>query len=147
MCQCSAASTLPACDASCQQEFLSLTLTSNNRIVIRRLSAGQFVSFDITTETTFFGSPSCSGSCKLVSVVSGGLTSYEPSQYFVDKFKASYSTYSSIVRNLQTVQTNFQQPVICIAPDTTVTFDTSTGVYPIYQKDSLLNSNPDFDYS
>jgi hypothetical protein len=38
-------------------------------------------------------------------------------------------------------------PVVCIQAQDTVMFDVSNADYPVYVKDSLLNTNPDFDFS
>jgi hypothetical protein len=37
-------------------------------------------------------------------------------------------------------------PLVCIALGDSLLFDISKGCYPVYQRDSLLNSNPHFDY-
>jgi hypothetical protein len=37
-------------------------------------------------------------------------------------------------------------PLVCIALGDSLLFDISAGCYPVYQRDSLLNSNPHFDY-
>lgn len=39
------------------------------------------------------------------------------------------------------------RPVVCINQRDTILFDVSNTNYPVYEVDSLLNSNPDFDYS
>ena len=37
-------------------------------------------------------------------------------------------------------------PVTCVALGDALLFDVSSGCYPVYQRDSLLNSNAQFDY-
>jgi hypothetical protein len=51
-------------------------------------------------------------------------------------------------RKLSTVTTypSVSQPVVCIRIGDGVVFDISKGFYPVYMKDSLLNTNPTFDY-
>jgi hypothetical protein len=43
----------------------------------------------------------------------------------------------------------FSNPTLCIAAGGGILFDLSQGAshYPVYQKDNLLNTNPNFDYS
>lgn len=47
------------------------------------------------------GTPSCNiPFCKLVSIVGGAVTSYEPASKFVNLFKNTFSSYTSPVRTL-----------------------------------------------
>ncbi|CAM9390848.1 unnamed protein product, partial [Pylaiella littoralis] len=39
-----------------------------------------------------------------------------------------------------------ESPLTCVSQGDSVLFDISSGCYPVYQKDSLLNSNLEFDY-
>ena len=101
----------------------------------------------VSSLTNTMGSPSCTGlACKVVSIVGGAVTSFEPANFFVNIFKSVFSSYTSSIRLLQQ-STSFTSPVICVAPGTTVAFDTSAGNYPVYLKDSMLNTNELFDYS
>ncbi|CAK9096936.1 Putative uncharacterized protein MYH16 (Myosin heavy chain 16 pseudogene) (myosin heavy polypeptide 5) [Durusdinium trenchii] len=49
-------------------------------------------------------------------------------------------------RNLEQAP-SVSQPILCIQAGDSVIFDVSSGAFPVYKKDSLLNSNPSFDYS
>lgn len=40
-----------------------------------------------------------------------------------------------------------KNPLVCIKAGDSITFSISNKRYPVYEKDSLLNTNPDFDYS
>ena len=51
------------------------------------------------------------------------------------------------MRKLSGFAITFSSPVLCIVPGTTIAFDTSRGSYPVYLKDSSLNTDPYFDYS
>lgn len=64
----------------------------------------------------------------------------------VNLFKSYFGEYNSLVRRLEHAIT-FSSPVLCIVPGTTVAFDTSRGSYPVYVKNSRLNTDHYFDYS
>ena len=57
-------------------------------------------------------------------------------------------TVSSTGRSLlqQVTPAGVPNPVMCLGIDSTVVWDVSQGVYPVYIKDSLYNTNPSFDY-
>jgi hypothetical protein len=69
---------------------------------------------------------------------------YDPSSLFARRNLAS-DTY----RMLATTSTVIRNPVICVIAGTTVMFeiDHANKKYPVYLKDSLVNTNPGFDYS
>ena len=51
-------------------------------------------------------------------------------------------------RGLATATANtLYNPVVCLVVGASIIFDVSKTIYPVYMKDSLLNTNPDFDYS
>lgn len=52
------------------------------------------------------------------------------------------------VRSLQSTDQQVLNPVVCIEKGGALLFgQVSADNYPVYQKNSLLNSDPDFDYS
>lgn len=57
-------------------------------------------------------------------------------------------TESGHRRQLTAPQGVIKQPTICIKVGASVVFDTDTTnkIYPVYQRNSLLNSNSNFDY-
>ena len=48
---------------------------------------------------------------------------------------------------LNTANNTLLNPVVCLVVGASIIFDVSNTQYPVYLKDSLLNTNPDFDYS
>ncbi|CAM9734750.1 unnamed protein product, partial [Hapterophycus canaliculatus] len=44
------------------------------------------------------------------------------------------------------VEPAVESPLSCISAGDSVLFDISSGCYPVYEKDSFLNSNVEFDY-
>ncbi len=152
VCACAAQPTGTPCNTSCQGGFLNVELSVTGSITISQGADSTSVALADLPNT--MGTPSCSAlNCKVVSVVGGGITSFEPANKFIDLFKSTFSWYSSSVRLLGNEArelvdiTTFSSPVICITAGTTIAFDTSAGNYPVYMKDSMLNTNEFFDYS
>ncbi|KAG5175440.1 hypothetical protein JKP88DRAFT_172331 [Tribonema minus] len=49
-------------------------------------------------------------------------------------------------RSTASAEPSIASPLTCIAVGDSLLFDISAGCYPVYQKDSLLNTDADFDY-
>jgi hypothetical protein len=63
-----------------------------------------------------------------------------------EEFDGDYDHYE-LRRRLLAGEPTLANPLVCIKAQDTMFWDVSNTYYPQYVKDSLLNSNPDFDYS
>lgn len=127
-----------------------MRVTALNEFTIEDPAVAQHtVTAPLSALQNTYGEVVCTDECPLVSVVmgNGALTSYEPSAEFVSFFQKFFTQYTSQVRHLAEFAVTFSSPVLCIVPGTTVAFDTSAGSYPVYVKDSRLNTDLYFDYS
>jgi hypothetical protein len=74
---------------------------------------------------------------------------------YMDIYVYLYSTYYRIIiifrynRRLIVNSTapTLNNPIVCLVVGASIIFDVSSTKYPVYIKDSLLNTNPDFDYT
>lgn len=131
------------CDTKCLNDSPQYSLAADNSIV-RTDTDGTTESVKVSELEGFFGSLDCeSSSCKIVSM------------NFNEKFQGEYGVSTVIEssrrdrRRLDDSNTYLiENPVVCISEGDSMIFSVKTPKnYPIYLKDSLLNSNPDFDYS
>ena len=145
------------CNASCRSSAPVITVSSTGSIVI---SSGVYNgSQSIPTAVKVAGEPICpSSNCKMVGLnmnAKGGFSSnYQPSATLLKGLAANKRLLTDdqekLGRLLQaaTNTAGITNPTICIKLGDTVTFDIPDSKhYPIYLKNAMANTNPQFDYS
>ena len=82
------------------------------------------------------------------------LTLEDPPTYIQQLEQSSGHTKRILLTSNSTTSVNFTgsvavlpNPVVCIKTGDSIVFDVANNNYPVYVKDSLLNTNPTFDYS
>lgn len=171
-CDCTYAKPLSVlCNASCRAGGATATC-SNGRLLITDPITGSVSSVDPSLIPSY-GSFDCSvsGSSVLsMSTSDGKFSGYfgigktlsnfaNPSNrrrlWLVDDYALHFEHFDRILlgsSNSSSVNaTSFvavlPNPVVCIKVGDSIIFDVSSNDYPVYVKDSLLNTNPTFDYS
>jgi hypothetical protein len=151
------------CDADCRASQPKAALSADGKLTVTDPVTGKTASYDPTEVPGFGGKTSCSGSdCKMVSIGKaddGSFTSdYGMNEQVLakagieSKAAAARRALNATGRQLQASQpapTGLVNPVICVNAGSIVLFDVNAaeGRYPVYLKDSILNTNQDFDRS
>ena len=143
-CQCTDVTDLASvCKEDCRTNAVKYSLGPDGSLV-ETYSDNTYTSKKVSEIEGFSGSVDCGTSdCKVVSMsFSGG------------KFKGEYgvstvvSTGTDNRRRLEEGTYSVDNPVVCISEGDSMIFSVQTpDHYPVYLKDSLLNSNKKFDYS
>ena len=137
VCQCKTVkSTDEYCNKACRDEAPKYSITGSE---IYNEDTGEFVSLE--NLKNYYGSVSCSEGCQLYSM---NMEDSGPEAVY-GTGKALETLFPTSRRRLATSQ-GISNPVICVSINTTYIFSISKDHYPKYLKDSLLNTNPDFDY-
>lgn len=140
ICQCQDVDTVDsACDLSCRESAITYTYGAD----------GNIVEYDPTTGTSTIISPS------EINGFSGSLncdSSYGCSIYSAEydgSFQSNYGTSTIISRRRRLADTvSISNPVVCLSKGESMIFAViPQDHYPVYLSKSLLNSNPEFDYS
>jgi hypothetical protein len=69
--------------------------------------------------------------------------------WYIEKVDSSYTSPGNSAearRRLQADSTAIQNAIMCIQPNDAASFEVSSEHFPVYLKDSVLNSNPNFDF-
>ena len=144
ICQCDNVKSLDdICNKNCRTSSDKVTV-QNNQITVSSGSSGRRLigTGDLGSLNTYYGYLNCSDSpCTVYSM---NMNEYPEAVY--GSGDAIQSILGSSRRRLATSSTGITNPVICIKLTDTYIFSVSTYHYPVYLKDSLLNTNPDFDY-
>ncbi|GIQ81354.1 hypothetical protein KIPB_002301, partial [Kipferlia bialata] len=132
------------CNAACRASATEVTYaTGDDTLSVTDPSTGTTSEID-TTSDSFVGQLTCSSAdgCSLHAVVGndeGFVGVYNlPDGYF--------STEASVATTKSDDVTGIRQPIMCLLLGEGIVWDVSAGHYPVYEKDSLFNSNDDFDY-
>eukprot|EP01022_Parablepharisma_sp_SALTPOND_P014589 TRINITY_DN199_c1_g1_i1.p1 TRINITY_DN199_c1_g1~~TRINITY_DN199_c1_g1_i1.p1 ORF type:complete len:4309 (-),score=431.50 TRINITY_DN199_c1_g1_i1:34-12960(-) len=157
ICECSEISDPDTfCNATCRARMPVLTVTQSGQI--KTMSSVYNGTDSIKLSTKIMGEPKCpAGGCKVISVnmeTAGGFSAdYQPSP----RLKTAIANSSRLLlankgkarRFLESTSSGkVENPAICIKLGDSVTFDIpSAEHYPVYLKDAMANSNPNFDYS
>jgi hypothetical protein len=123
------------CNKACRDSAEKFTVTGST---ITSLSTQESKSLD--GQKDYYGKLSCSTGCTLYSMDmsdDGPKAMYGPG--------TALNTLLSRRRSLQE-SNSISNPVICISLNDTYVFSVSKDHYPEYLKDSLINTNEDFDY-
>jgi hypothetical protein len=140
-------------------------LNKNGTLTVTDPKTGNSTTFDPSTLPGFIGNFKCTstnGSCQLYSVgksTSGDFTyNYQANPSILNATGLTQATPTTVasrrmLRRLQSVASNattpsISSPVMCVTLGSAVLFtvNSNSKSYPIYMKDSILNTNPDFDY-
>lgn len=149
MCECESIQDPDAvCNETCRAQAPKMLVNTKGEIVFENKSA-----INMTSMQYVAGEPQCtSGSCQLISLsmaTKGGFSAnYQPSSKILGAYKKLRLLSDQDERRLlETSNGSISNPVVCIKVGDTVSFDVKSNSYPVYLKDAMANSNPDFDYS
>ena len=139
------------CNKSCRDNSLK-TYFRNGQFEVYDPQTGEYQALDITGNE-YYGLTECEGECKTYSMdmtESGPEAVYGLGSSVASKYVDSLNLTAETSRRLQEVSTEsarIPDPVICIQKGETFVFSINgTEHYPVYVKDSLINTNPNFDY-
>jgi len=136
------------CDYQCRQDATRITVKQNGYI---EFDDGSIIDMKKLEKT--FGEPTCEkGHCNVLSVEmankKGFVGIYGPSQQLVDAARVLEGiSEEQAKRMLQSSVAGIDNPIICINFGDTLAFSVTSESYPIYLKDAMVNSNPEFDYT
>eukprot|EP00916_Digyalum_oweni_P001663 GHVL01003165.1.p1 GENE.GHVL01003165.1~~GHVL01003165.1.p1 ORF type:complete len:2482 (-),score=594.12 GHVL01003165.1:550-7173(-) len=161
LCQCQKiVNPLIVCDEACRAKQIKATVSANG-LVINDPATGETTNLDhLRSDGSLFGSLSCDPS--LSTTASEGM--YDCPIEFQQVSKTGFDGYFGMPRDLldetgrrlnadhgrnsqQVAAPSIRNPVLCVPLGASVVWRISDGRYPVYVKDSLLNSNKDFDIS
>eukprot|EP00916_Digyalum_oweni_P001658 GHVL01003160.1.p1 GENE.GHVL01003160.1~~GHVL01003160.1.p1 ORF type:complete len:2347 (-),score=554.57 GHVL01003160.1:550-7590(-) len=161
LCQCQKiVNPLIVCDEACRAKQIKATVSANG-LVINDPATGETTNLDhLRSDGSLFGSLSCDPS--LSTTASEGM--YDCPIEFQQVSKTGFDGYFGMPRDLldetgrrlnadhgrnlqQVAAPSIRNPVLCVPLGASVVWRISDGRYPVYVKDSLLNSNKDFDTS
>jgi len=134
------------CNSTCRANAVKMYISNKGDIVFENKTA-----VNMSALTGVAGEPICNtGNCKLVSMTmdsAGGFKgNYGPSDTIIKAAKTQ-RLLTDDIRLLEASSTGISNPAICINIGDTVSFTVTKTNYPVYLKDAMANSNPDFDYS
>lgn len=129
------------CDSSCQESTPTVKLSSSGMMVVTDPVTGKSSNVDFQSTQGYTGKPKCfdgyNCAVKTIDMTSSGS--------FASDYQPTLITGQG--RRLASSK-SIENPVYCLEYGDTMVFSIlSETEYPIYLKDSLLNTNPDFDYS
>ncbi|KDO27716.1 hypothetical protein SPRG_22196, partial [Saprolegnia parasitica CBS 223.65] len=143
ICTCTNAPSLDSvCDSACRATTTQLRLNPlTSTLQYYDPSTNVYTPVPAADQGAITGSLSCntntSTSCQVLSMQVGG--------------NAFSGTYSNVLpgtsqRRRLTASTGILNPMLCLQKSDSVLFSISGASYPVYMKDSLMNTNPSFDY-
>ena len=138
LCQCDNVQSVDsACNKNCRDTSDKFTLTGST---ITHTQTGNTINLGSTEGV--YGDTSCTSACNVYSM---NMASGAPAACY-GAGDAINGVLKTSGRRLATTAATILNPVICISLNETYIFSVSKTHYPVYSKDSLLNSNPSFDY-
>lgn len=146
LCQCEEVDDVnQACNLNCRTESQTMTFNELGQFEIYDPTTGLKEKIDKSDIQGIKGSPACypNKSCKVHSVEMTADVGIK------GLFGVTSAVKSSNARRIQDDTSKYiKNPVICLNIGETMAFSViAPNHYPVYMKDSLLNSNPNFDYS
>lgn len=159
VCECRKVSVLDSiCNENCRDNSLKLSVNYDGDI---RITDPSNPTVDrvikVSDIPNLFGSISYSDvQSKIVSIqldsIRGFAANYQPAKVLTDLYNSAASSGGRRLESGRRLDTTEDEavtsPAICINSGDTLYFAiASADDYPVYDKDNLLNSNPDFDYS
>ncbi|CAG9336329.1 unnamed protein product [Blepharisma stoltei] len=146
LCECDGTTTIDdICNKNCRENSLKTTY-SNGAYTVTDPSTGETTTVDLVNSSGYYGKTSCSSSsCNVYSI---DMTTTGPlGVYGLGNKLGSLYSNSTSRRYLAESSTTVSNPTICIQIEETFVFSIPNAQnYPIYVKDSLLNTNDGFDY-
>eukprot|EP01022_Parablepharisma_sp_SALTPOND_P023128 TRINITY_DN47_c0_g6_i1.p1 TRINITY_DN47_c0_g6~~TRINITY_DN47_c0_g6_i1.p1 ORF type:complete len:4331 (-),score=484.04 TRINITY_DN47_c0_g6_i1:2741-15733(-) len=136
------------CNSTCRAKAIKMHVNAKGDIMFENSTA-----INMSALAGVAGEPVCNtGECKVVSLNmdprGGFLGNYGPPEMLVSTAEVKRLLVGDqMERLLQTTTSGISNPAICINMGDTVTFTVKKGSYPVYLKDAMANSNPDFDYT
>ncbi len=157
VCECVKVAVLnDVCNDTCRSKSVTLAISYTGAITITDPTSSTNTSISLSSLSTFYGNMSCpTTSCKIasmsVSQSSGFSANYQPTTSVVNAYKKS-KTSSRLLEEGRLLtsasDTGITSPIVCLSMGDTMMFEiASSADYPVYDKDNLLNSNANFDYS
>jgi hypothetical protein len=144
LCQCTDVPDLDTvCDAACRASSKKLVM-SGNTLLTYDPTTGQSTVVSALDTQGIFGTLNClsESNCQVLSMEAQGNS-------FSGNYDATVPTTSSMRRRrLESAPeiAGIVNPMLCLQKGDSILFGLRDGSYPIYAKDSLLNTNPMFDY-
>jgi hypothetical protein len=143
LCECEGEDSLDSyCDSGCR-ENASIVKFMGDKIIVTDGASKKSKTYSSSELPGYIDKSTCSSECTVYSIdfESGDINSY----YGLSK------KLQSISRRLQestSTSSSIPNPVYCLQPGDTFLFTFNTQYsYPVYNKNSFINSNPNFDYS
>ena len=151
ICICASKPTSGNCDLACKLSSLNVTITYKGITITNTTSnASYFITQEELKQKYNFPKYSENDTAKVksVSTTSGLFTaSYNLGAVMQSFIEAIIGKKSSRLLEEATSRTvSVSRPIICLEPNESLAFDVSANHYPVYLKDSLLNTVKDFDY-
>lgn len=146
LCQCTAQAEVDTvCDKSCRSNAEQIQVNSSTgELQLYNPVTGEVTTLSNGSSSGVVSQTSCStGTCQLQPLTLG--STGVDGIYGVPSSLSSSS--SSGRRRLTSTSSSISNPMVCLNVGDGILFDLSTPLsYPIYLKDSMLNTNPSFDY-
>lgn len=148
LCQCTNVPDLDTiCDAACRATSTKLVMDAKtSQLMTYDPVTGSTTPISLTEQQGIIGTLSCTSSsspsgCQVLNMQVAGSS-------FSGTYDASLPTQGKGRRRRLEAQTltGILNPMLCLQKGDSIMFGLSDGSYPVYAKDSLLNTNPLFDY-
>jgi hypothetical protein len=167
MCECTFDDLDTVCDSQCRDTSATVRVGTDGSLIVTNPATGATTSTSTADVPGYFGKLNCGvgDDCALLTVIVSGEShkavygappSIEAVQVAASagrQLKALGGTrdgkhFSTLAANLIDALPGYKNPTVCLKAGSGILFElTSKGSYPVYMKDSNLNSNDDFDYS
>ena len=140
------------CNQNCRSSASKLTLNADGTLTL--IKNGNSTVLELSSLGDVYGSTSCStANCSIKSTEMGSDSGFYGTYGASSLIEAAASKrllsddHYRLLATSQVSTTSIKNPVICINTGDSMMFTiTSPAHYPVYLKDSVLNSNPAFDY-
>jgi len=159
------------CDARCRSTQVVTTLEAGGKLTLRDPTTGAVASYDPSEVPGYGGVPTCrtGGSCQMTSLGRAADGAFTADYGTNARLLAHAGRHSNFVAHVDLASTTakrrralesgrllqtaadsgeaIRNPVTCVNTGSVVLFDVDAeeGRYPVYVKDSILNTNQDFD--
>lgn len=151
VCQCKGEDSLDKyCNANCRSTSQSISISGSNSIVIN----GNTVSLKSESAYSYTGNVVCNYPTKGCNMrystfdTNGLFGTFNPPSPLTTTHNLLEVNGRNLATSTGSTLGNVPSPLVCLNQGDSMLFQiTSATNYPIYDKDSLLNTNPNFDYS
>ena len=148
VCQCNNVRNLDdVCNKGCREKAPVVTIDSSGNYVVRNTTTNRTMALNLLNQTGYYGAimPGSSGRVYSIDMQAAG----PKAQYSLGSAFAAFNTSNiTLGRRLQNESPEgILNPVACLHRGDSFIFSIPDSQhFPVYNKDSLLNTNPDFDY-